>query len=153
MLPAPVTQEESERYWQRKPAVHDRDLRDSPSVFPAAPPCFRGVASAGEKNSSPGLCSKRRSLSLPSSRLFRRNGETRCLRCQGSRQQDFLATIAKDIGRHPAKTHGALTRVGQEPSIPPGGSRSTVWLGHPGAHSGLQKDRVWMDTPCNVSPA
>jgi sigma-B regulation protein RsbU (phosphoserine phosphatase) len=149
MLPPAASQEESERVLAAQShAVHDRDLPGLSISFSSDTSLLQKVASPG-KNSFAGLLQQADELSLTSLKIIPDRKGERVVTLQVPVTQDFLSTIAPDLGAIQLNLMEHYTS-GQEPIYSSGGQQYRVARPIPARNRGLQPAAFWMDTPVNV---
>ncbi len=149
-LPAAITQEESERILAAQShAVHDSELPGLTIVFSSDPTLLRKVTPSG-KRSFAGLLQEGDSLSLISLRAIPDRKGERIVALRVPVKEEFLATVAPDLGAIQLNLMERYTGGGQQGVIySSGDTQYKVARRIVARNRALQSAMFWMDTPVN----
>jgi sigma-B regulation protein RsbU (phosphoserine phosphatase) len=150
-LPPGVTPEESEHVLAAQShAVHDLDLPGLSITFSSDASLLNKIASSG-KNSFAGLLQQGDQLSLTSLRIIPGRTGQRIVTLRVPVTQDFLATVAPDLGAIQLNLMEHYTGGAQQSVIySSGGEQYRVADRIVARNRGLQAAAFWMDTPVNA---
>src|SRR6266568_2591453 len=149
-LPAAITQGESERILAAQShAVHDSELPGLTIVFSSDPTLLRKATPSG-KRSFAGLLQEGDSLSLISLRAIPDRKGERIVALRVPVTQEFLATVAPDLGAIQLNLMERYTGGGQQGVIYSSGETQYKVAGRIVARNRtLQSAMFWIDTPVN----